>query len=88
LITVKQLKNIVRKDLPIYYKLFYEAVAEIEFMGRDTETAIEFSLETKPTGMKEVLVTIQQGVDYPLVPLVKELKNTIMTLDRNAKLPL
>jgi hypothetical protein len=82
-----QLKNIVRKDVPIYYKQFYTAVAEIELLGDVVETAIEFSLELKPTGMKEVLVTVQQEIDYPLVPLVTELKNTIIALDRDTKLP-
>ncbi|MDR1230861.1 MAG: hypothetical protein LBK61_05615 [Spirochaetaceae bacterium] len=85
--TIMQLKNIVRKDVPIYYKQFYTAVAEIELLGDVVETAIEFSLELKPTGMKEVLVTVQQEIDYPLVPLVTELKNTIIALDRDTKLP-
>jgi hypothetical protein len=81
------LKNIIRKDVPIYYKQFYNAVAEIELLGKVIEAAIEFSLEMKPTGMKEVLVTIQRDVDYPLVPLAAELKKTILALDRDAKLP-
>jgi hypothetical protein len=86
--TVKQLKNIVRKDVPIYYKMFYNAVAEIELLGQVVETAIEFSLETKPTGAKEIVVTVQDDVDYPLVPLKTALKTAILALDRDAKLPL
>jgi hypothetical protein len=87
-LTIIQLKNIVRKDVPIYYKQFYTADAEIELPGNVVETPVEFSLELKPTGVKEVLVTIQREIDYPLVPLVTELKNTIIALDRDAKLPL
>jgi hypothetical protein len=81
------LKDIIRKDVPIYYKQFYNAVAEIELLGKVVEAAIEFSLETKPTGNKEVLVTIQRDVGYPLVPLTSELKKAILALDRDAKLP-
>jgi hypothetical protein len=86
--TVKQLKNIVRKDVPIYYKMFYNAIAEIELPGQVVETAIEFSLEMKPTGTKEIVVTVVDGVDYPLVPLKAALKAAIFALDRDAKLPL
>jgi hypothetical protein len=86
-LTITQLKNIVRKDVPIYYKQFYTADAEIDLLGNVVETPIEFSLELKPTGMKEVLVTIQREIDYPLVPLVTELKQVIIALDRDAKLP-
>ncbi|MDR1468106.1 MAG: hypothetical protein LBT00_02305 [Spirochaetaceae bacterium] len=85
--TVKQLKNIVRKDVPIYYKMFYNAVAEIELPGQVVETAIEFSLEMKPTGVKEIVVTVEDGIDYPLVPLKAALKAVILALDRDAKLP-
>ena len=84
--TVKQLKSIVRKDVPIYYKMFYSAVAEVELPGRVVEAAIEFSLETKPTGVKEILVTVEDGIDYPLVPLKAALKKAILALDRDAKL--
>jgi hypothetical protein len=86
--TIKQLKAITRKDVPIYYKMFYKAVAEIELMGKIIDTAVEFSLEMKPTGMKEVLVTVVGEIDYPLVPLATELKKLILALDRDAKLPI
>jgi hypothetical protein len=68
--------------------MFYKADAELELLGKSVETAIEFSLEIKPTGMKEVLVTILGDVDYPLVPLITKLKEAILCLERDAKLPL
>jgi hypothetical protein len=86
-VTIKQLKNIVRKDVPIYYKQFYTAEAEIELLGGVIETIVEFSLEMKPTGTKEIMITLQQDIDYPLVPLITELKKKIIALDQNAKLP-
>jgi hypothetical protein len=87
-VIIKQLKNIVRKDVPIYYKMFYNAVAEIELPGQVVEAAIEFSLEMKPTGVKEIVLSVEDYVDYPLVPLMTALKTTILALDRDAKLPL
>jgi hypothetical protein len=88
LVKIRELKNIFRKDVPIYYKMFYKALAVIELPSKAVEAAIEFSLEMKPTGMKEILITINGEVDYPLVPLIAELKKAILDLDRDAKLPL
>jgi hypothetical protein len=67
--------------------MFYKAVAEIELRGAVSDVALEFSLEMKPIGTKEILVTIHDEVDYPLVPLVAEIKKVITTLDRESKLP-
>jgi hypothetical protein len=86
--TVLRLKDITRKDVPIYYKMFYKAVAEIELLGKTIDAAVEFSLEMKPTGVKEILVSIKEEVDYPLVPLIAEIKKNVLALDRDAKLPL
>jgi hypothetical protein len=85
---IRQLKNIVRKDMPIYYRMFYTAVAEIELLGKIIQAGVEFSIETKPTGLKEIIVTLIDQVDYPLVPLVIALKKTIIALDQDGKLPL
>jgi hypothetical protein len=67
--------------------MFYRAVAEIELPGQVVDAAIEFSLETKPTGVKEIVVTVLDSVDYPLVPLKAALKTAVLALDRDAKLP-
>jgi hypothetical protein len=85
---IKQLKNIVRKDMPIYYRMFYTAVAEIELLDKVVQAGVDFSIETKPTGLKEIIVTLIDQVDYPLAPLVTALKKTIASLDRDGKLPL
>jgi hypothetical protein len=86
--TVVELKELHRKDVPIYYRMVYGARAVIEFAGRNSEIHIEFTIEMTPFGMKQITVTLEDTPEYPLIPLKKELKKKIEELDANDKLPL
>lgn len=85
---ILNIKEIIRKDTPIYYRRFFSGIASIEFLARTLERRIDFFIETMPTGNKEIIVTLGEPVDYPLVPLIKALKTTIESLDDDGKLPL
>jgi len=84
---VLDIKNIVRKDFPIYYRRLYTSVVLIELVNKQIETAMDFQIEHKPTGHTEISITSMGHVDYPLVPLQKELKRIIGELDSERKLP-
>ena len=79
--------EIVRKDVPIYYKRFYKGILEIELVNTVQKIPIEFIIEHKPTGQLDINITFSEKIDYPLVPLMKELKNYIGELDSGRKLP-
>ena len=81
------IKNIIRKDFPIYYRRYYTGVAVMEFIKDPIEIGLEFMIEQKPTGQLEIITTLNDKVDYPLVPLQKELKKYIGSLDTCGKLP-
>jgi len=81
------IKDIVRKDVPIYYRLLYTGVAVIEMTTDAADYRIDFSIEIKPTGQREIIVSFLDEVDYPLVPVVKELKKYIDTMHQNGALP-
>jgi len=81
------LKDMIRKDVPIYYRKLYTSVAVIELNNTQNEYRIDFSLEIKPTGAKEVNVTFIDAVDYPLIPVIRELKRYIVELDSADGLP-
>jgi hypothetical protein len=85
--TVAAIKDIIRKDIPIYYRLLYTGVAVIELSGKQADYRIDFSIEIKPTGMKEITVTFLDEVDYPLVPVLREMKKIIETMHSNGELP-
>jgi hypothetical protein len=84
---IKQIKDIVRKDVPIYYRRLFTGILAIELLGKNVERRIDFTIETMPTGLNQVTVTIAEPLDYPLVPLMRELKQFILNLDENGGLP-
>jgi hypothetical protein len=84
---VVSLKDMIRKDVPIYYRKLYTGVAVIELNDKQKDYRIDFSIEYKPTGQKEINLTFIDSVDYPLVPLNKELKNYILDMEINGGLP-
>ena len=84
---IVEMKNMVRKEFPIYYRRFYSGIAVMEMVNSNIEIPLEFQIEHKPTGHTEITLTLGNKVDYPLVPLQKELKKFINTLDTEGKLP-
>jgi hypothetical protein len=84
---IKQIKNIARKDVPIYYRRLFTGSLEIELLGKTIERNIDFTIETMPTGLSQVSVTIAEPLDYPLIPLMRELKRFIADLDEAGGLP-
>ena len=83
---VVAIKDIVRKDIPIYYRLLYTGVVTIE-LTKAADYRIDFSIEIKPTGKKEIIVTFLDEVDYPLVPVLREMKRIIESMHDNGELP-
>ena len=82
-----EIKNIVRKDVPIYYRRLYSGIAVLELLNSPLEVSVDFQIEHKPTGHTETTITSTGKVDYPLVPFRKELKKIIGELDSAGKLP-
>jgi hypothetical protein len=81
------IKDMIRKDVPIYYRNLYTGVAVLELTKGPQDYRIDFAIEFKPTGQKEISVTFIDQVDYPLLPLAKELKKYIQVLETNGGLP-
>ena len=82
-----EIKDIVRKDFPIYYRRFYTGIAVMEFVSKPMEIPLEFMIEHKPTGNIDISTTFPEKVDYPLIPLQRELKKFIGDLDSGRQLP-
>jgi hypothetical protein len=84
---VISIKDAIRKDVPIYYRKLYTGVAVIDMNNVNKEYRIDFSIEYKPTGQKEISLSFIDAVDYPLVPLSRELKKFISELEVAGGLP-
>ncbi|MDR2808639.1 MAG: hypothetical protein LBB43_06515 [Spirochaetaceae bacterium] len=84
---ILNIKELVRKDVPIYYRMYYSGIVVVDLINKTLELRLDFSIETKPTGKKEILLTIAQPIDYPIVPFTKALKQFIIELDNAGSLP-
>jgi hypothetical protein len=84
---IVSIKDMIRKDYPIYYRKLYTGVAVIEINKGPANYRIDFSIEYKPTGQKDVSVNFIDTIDYPLVPVNKELKRIIIETDSQGGLP-
>ncbi|MDR0663614.1 MAG: hypothetical protein LBF80_06005 [Spirochaetaceae bacterium] len=86
--TIVEIKDMVRKDVPIYYRRAYSGKAVVEIAGKNHDMRINWTIETLPLGIKETAITMADKVDYPLVPLLKEIKKKIECLESEGKLPI
>jgi len=84
---VVAVRDIIRKDVPIYYRLLYTGVAVIELAKGVANYRIDFTVEIKPTGLKEISVTFLDNLEYPLIPVIKELKVIIDKMHEDELLP-
>jgi hypothetical protein len=81
------IKDIERKDVPIYYRRLFSGIVVLDLLNKNVERRIDFLIETKPTGQKEISITLTEPIDYPLIPLIKELKSYVSALDDSGGLP-
>jgi hypothetical protein len=86
-VTILALNDIIRKENFIYYRREFTASALLELPGRQSSSPIEFTIETEPTGKKDIHVRLVDSIDYPLLPIVKQLKDYILALDHEGRLP-
>jgi len=84
---VVSIKDMIRKDVPIYYRKLYTGVAVVEINKGPADYRIDFTIEYKPTGNKDVTINFLDTIDYPLVPVNRELKKMIAEMDSSGVLP-
>lgn len=84
---LKALNNVNKKDLPLEYRKIFTGDAVFETpLHQNLETGIEFSLEKNASGATDIRIKINDAIDYPLLPLIRTLKEHIRDLDMKGKL--
>jgi len=86
-VKVIAIKNVERKGVPIYYRLVYTGVAEIEIANDTKDYRVEFIIEIMPTGESKVSVSMQDDIHYPLLPVMGMLKEVIGKMHSNGEFP-
>lgn len=75
--------EISKKDTLIYYRNEYSGRASFSLIaGKRASVRFESTVEIKPTGERDVFLKLLDQVDYPIVPIIKSLKEEILNIDR------
>ncbi len=79
--------QIVKKDIPLQYRNEYSAVGDIELSpGERSRIPIVFSVEMEPSGNLKINVKVLERISYPLLPVIRALKEEIKQLQHEGKL--
>jgi len=82
-----QIADIVKKDVPLHYRNEYTATAMFDVSeGKVLSRRIEFIVEMSPVGSKDIRINFIDPLNYPLIPVLKSLKEEIQSLDRKGSL--
>lgn len=77
---VLNLIEIERKESHIYYMQDFTATAVYAVASKEKKAKIAFSIEHKPTGQMDITLRFLDDVDYPLLPVIIDLKTIIKNL--------
>lgn len=77
---VLNLIDIERKESHIYYMQDFTATVVYAVATKEKKAKITFSIEHKPTGQMDLTLRFLDDVDYPLLPIIIDLKTRIKNL--------
>ena len=84
---VLEIKNLYREETGLYYRRNFTGLAVIELPIKTIEMPLDFIIEVGPMGNKNFDIELKDNIDYPLLPVMKKLKEYIELLDKEGKLP-
>ena len=81
--TVLQIRDIEKKDVPLHYRNEYTGVVDFKtnISGEDS-ARFNCTIERGPTGAVKMSIDIVDNIDYPLLPLIKGLKEKLLELEK------
>ena len=84
---VLEIKNLYREETGLYYRRNFTGLAVIELPIKTIEMPLDFIIEVGPMGNRDFDIELKEKLDYPLLPVMKKLKEFIERLDKEGKLP-
>ncbi|MBQ4498180.1 MAG: hypothetical protein IKK38_10190 [Spirochaetaceae bacterium] len=84
---VLEIKNLYREETGLYYRRNFTGLAVIELPIKTIEVPLDFIIEVGPLGNRDFDIELKEKIDYPLLPVMKKLKEYIELLDKEGKLP-
>jgi hypothetical protein len=82
------LDSISKESGEIFYMQKYKAICAIEIQTKHFNFPLQFSIETGPLGNKIINIEdFSQQIDYPVLPVTKQLKEMITNMYKEGNLP-
>lgn len=82
------IRNIRSEAGCLYYFRKYTGIAMVQLPGSTLNAPVSFSIETNPLGMQSIEVNLKGTIEYPILPILKALKEYIKTEDSAGSLPI
>jgi hypothetical protein len=83
---VVELRDVASKESPLHYMREFNATAILESAGMRSELPLSFTVERRPVGGPDISVRFIEEPDWPLVPLLRSVKDMVLDLDKKGKL--
>lgn len=84
---IVELKDLQREEGQIFYLRKYKTKVVVDLPISQEEVPISFTIETDPFGKKNIELSIEKQINYPLLPLKKAIKDFILAEDLQGRLP-
>ncbi|NLK45815.1 MAG: hypothetical protein GX297_04080 [Treponema sp.] len=84
---VLEMKNLYREETGLYYRRNFTGLAVIALPIKTIEVPLNFNIEVSSMGCKNFDIELKDKIDYPLLPVLKKLKEYIAYLEKEGKLP-
>ncbi len=86
---ILELKQIEPEHGQVYYRRKFTAVASMEILAKEIDIPVHFTIETGPLGDKKIeFGEIKGDFNYPILPIVKSLREYVKRMDNEGALPL
>jgi hypothetical protein len=83
-----ELKELYKKDIPLFYRQEFSGLVVLEDQNnKQVETKVEFIVERSATGETDIKVDLIEDVHFPVIPVIRSLKEHIRELDKKGQLP-
>jgi len=72
--------NVTTADVTVYYRQVYQALAIFEINSREVSVPVDLTIDISPLGQKTMHVVLKDSVDYPIMPLIKAVRNRALEM--------
>lgn len=84
---VLEITDIVKKDIPLHYRNEFSGNAHFKSpQSNNIVKSLEFTLERSALGQLDISINLLEDIDYPLIPVIKNLKNFILQMEKEGRL--